>query len=68
MDDLVRIYLIQMTEFPRLSHKEEVAAARHIERTRTRFRYAMLQSDYLLRRRCTCWKRSATADRDWNAP
>ena len=49
MGDLVRIYLIQMAEFPLLSHKEELAAARQIERTRTRFHHGMLDTDYLLR-------------------
>ncbi|MGO8747250.1 MAG: RNA polymerase sigma factor RpoD/SigA [Thermoguttaceae bacterium] len=49
MGDLVRIYLIQMAEFPLLSRKEELAAARQIERTRTRFYHGMLDTDYLLR-------------------
>ena len=38
-----------MAEFPLLSHKEELAAARQIERTRTRFHHGMLDTDYLLR-------------------
>jgi len=48
IDDPVRIYLMQMGEIPLLSRREEVRAARQIERTRTRFRHSMLATDYLL--------------------
>ncbi len=49
IDDPVRIYLMQMGEVPLLTRKEEIAAARRIERTRTRFRQNMLATDYVLR-------------------
>jgi len=48
IDDPVRIYLMQMGEIPLLTRREEIAAAREIERSRTLFRYSMLASDYLL--------------------
>ncbi|HEV3417540.1 MAG TPA: sigma-70 factor domain-containing protein, partial [Pirellulales bacterium] len=48
IDDPVRMYLMQMGEIPLLSRAEEIAAAKEIERTRTRFRHSMLASDYLL--------------------
>ena len=48
IDDPVRIYLMQMGEIPLLSRAEEVAAAKRIERTRTRFRNSVLASDYVL--------------------
>jgi RNA polymerase primary sigma factor len=48
IDDPVRMYLMQMGEIPLLSRAEEIAAAKGIERTRSRFRQTMLASDYLL--------------------
>jgi RNA polymerase primary sigma factor len=48
IEDPVRIYLMQMGEIPLLSRREEIAAARCIERSRTLFRYSMLATDYLL--------------------
>jgi len=48
IDDPVRIYLMQMGEIPMLSRREEVTAARKIERARTRFRDSMLATDYML--------------------
>jgi len=48
IDDPVRIYLMQMGEIPLLSRREEVSAARRIERSRTLFRNSMLATDYLL--------------------
>jgi RNA polymerase primary sigma factor len=48
IDDPVRIYLMQMGEIPLLTRREEVSAAKRIEATRTRFRYSMLASDYIL--------------------
>ena len=48
IDDPVRIYLMQMGEIPLLSRQEEIAAAKQIECTRTRFRHSMLATDYLL--------------------
>ncbi len=48
IDDPIRIYLMQMGEIPLLDRREEVAAARQIEATRSRFRYSMLANDYIL--------------------
>ena len=48
IDDPVRIYLMQMGEIPLLSRQEEIAAAKRIERSRTRFRHAVLATDYVL--------------------
>jgi RNA polymerase primary sigma factor len=48
IDDPVRIYLMQMGEIPLLTREEEIAAARQIELTRTRFRRSMLACDYVL--------------------
>ncbi|RIK72729.1 MAG: RNA polymerase subunit sigma-70 [Planctomycetota bacterium] len=48
IDDPVRMYLMQMGEIPMLSRAEEVAAAKQIERTRTRFRHSMLCNDFVL--------------------
>ena len=48
IDDPVRIYLMQMGEIPMLSRKEEIAAAKKIERARTLFRYSMLATDSIL--------------------
>jgi RNA polymerase primary sigma factor len=48
IDDPIRIYLMQMGEIPLLSRQEELETARRIQRTRKRFRYAMLSTDYVL--------------------
>ena len=48
IDDPVRMYLMQMGEIPMLSRSEEIASAKWIERTRTRFRNSMLASDFVL--------------------
>jgi len=48
IDDPVRIYLMQMGEIPLLTRAEEIAAAKRIERARTRFRHCMLATDYVL--------------------
>jgi RNA polymerase primary sigma factor len=47
-DDPVRMYLMQMGAIPLLNRKEEIAAARQIERTRRRYRHSMLATDYVL--------------------
>jgi len=49
IDDPVRIYLMQMGEIPLLNRAEEIDAAKQIERTRRRYRYSMLASDFILR-------------------
>jgi RNA polymerase primary sigma factor len=48
IDDPVRIYLMQMGEIPMLSRQEETAVAKRIDRSRLRFRYTMLATDYVL--------------------
>jgi len=48
IDDPVRIYLMQMGEIPLLSRRQEIAAAKRIERTRRRFRCSMLGTDFVL--------------------
>ncbi len=48
IDDPVRMYLMQMGEIPMLNREEEVASARRIEKTRTRFRNSMLATDFIL--------------------
>ena len=48
IDDPVRMYLMQMGEIPLLTRDEEVAAAKEIDRTRTKFRDNMLATDFVL--------------------
>lgn len=48
IDDPVRIYLMQMGEIALLTRKDEIRAARRIERGRRRFRNALLAGDYIL--------------------
>jgi RNA polymerase primary sigma factor len=48
IEDPIRIYLMQMGEIPLLSRAEELKIARQIRRTRQRFRYTMLSTDYVL--------------------
>jgi len=48
IDDPVRMYLMQMGEIPMLSRAEEVLAAKRIDRSRRRFRRAMLANDFIL--------------------
>ena len=47
-DDPVRMYLTQMGEIPLLTRQQEVALARQIETTRTRFRCKVLECDYVM--------------------
>jgi len=47
-DDPVRMYLVQMGQIPLLSRPQEIASARRIEETRTRYRFSMLATDYIL--------------------
>lgn len=47
-DDPVRMYLMQMGEIPLLSRRQEVAAARDIERARSLYRQWMLSNDFVL--------------------
>ena len=48
VDDAVRMYLMQMGEISLLSRAEEIAAAKQIEATRTRFRNSLLANDFVL--------------------
>jgi RNA polymerase primary sigma factor len=47
-DDPIHVYLAQVGEMPLLSHREEIAAAKRIERARRRFRRGVLSSAYVL--------------------
>ena len=47
-DDPVRMYLTQMGEIPLLTRQQEVALAKQIEMTRTRFRHKVLECDYVM--------------------
>ena len=47
-DDPVRMYLTQMGEIPLLTRQQEVALAKQIELTRTRFRHKVLECDYVM--------------------
>jgi RNA polymerase primary sigma factor len=49
IDDPVRVYLMQMGEIPLLNREQEIASAKEIERSRSRFRNTMLASDFILR-------------------
>ncbi|MEN0109351.1 MAG: sigma-70 family RNA polymerase sigma factor [Planctomycetota bacterium] len=49
VDDPVRMYLMQMGEIPMLNREEEIASAKAIEATRTRFRRTLLCNDFVLR-------------------
>jgi RNA polymerase primary sigma factor len=48
IDDPIRMYLVQMGEIPLLNRKEEVAAARRIEKARHQYRKIILSTDYIL--------------------
>ena len=48
IDDPVRMYLMQMGEIPLLKREEEINSAKAIERTRRKFRFSMLASDFVL--------------------
>ena len=49
IDDPVRIYLMQMGQIAMLNARQEIEAAKQIERTRTHYRNSALASDYTLR-------------------
>ncbi len=52
IDDPVRMYLMQMGEIPLLSRHEELESAKHIKRSRNRFRHWMLATDFMLQGAC----------------
>lgn len=47
-DDPVRMYLTQMGEIPLLTRHEEIALAKKIEITRSKFRSKLLECDYVI--------------------
>ena len=47
-DDPIRMYLMQMGQIPMLNRDEEVAAAKAIKGSRTRFRQNLLATDFVL--------------------
>ena len=51
-DDPVRMYLMQMGQIPLLTRLEEVASAKEIERTRSKYRHWMLATDFMLQGAC----------------
>ena len=51
-DDPVRMYLMQMGQIPLLTRHEEVASAKEIERTRSKYRHWMLATDFMLQGAC----------------
>ncbi len=51
-DDPVRMYLMQMGQIPLLTRNEEVASAKEIERTRSKYRHWMLATDFMLQGAC----------------
>ena len=48
-EDLVRLYLCQIGQFPLLSRRQEMALAKAVEVTRRRFRRGLLECDSVLR-------------------
>ncbi|MEC8554954.1 MAG: sigma-70 family RNA polymerase sigma factor [Planctomycetota bacterium] len=51
-DDPVRMYLMQMGQIPLLTRQEEIASARKIEGTRSKYRHWMLATDFMLQGAC----------------
>lgn len=51
-DDPVRMYLMQMGQIPLLTRHEEIEYAKHIERTRCKYRHWMLATDFMLQGAC----------------
>ncbi|MBX3421238.1 MAG: sigma-70 family RNA polymerase sigma factor [Pirellulaceae bacterium] len=51
-DDPVRMYLMQMGEIPLLTRQQEIDFAKHIDRTRSRYRHWMLATDFMLQGAC----------------
>ncbi|GAB5406378.1 MAG: sigma-70 family RNA polymerase sigma factor [Aureliella sp.] len=51
-DDPVRMYLMQMGEIPLLTRDEEIASAKKIEKTRSKYRHWMLATDFMLQGAC----------------
>ncbi|MCY2988332.1 MAG: sigma-70 family RNA polymerase sigma factor [Planctomycetota bacterium] len=47
-EDPIRMYLMQMGQIPMLNRAEEIASAKEIERTRTRYRHSILATDFVL--------------------
>ncbi len=51
-DDPVRMYLMQMGQIPLLTRQEELASAKKIEGTRSKYRHWMLATDFMLQGAC----------------
>lgn len=51
-DDPVRMYLMQMGQIPLLTRHEEIEYAKHIEKTRGKYRHWMLATDFMLQGAC----------------
>ena len=47
-DDPIRMYLMQMGRIPLLSREEEIAIAKWVEASQSRYRRSMLSTDYML--------------------
>ncbi len=47
-DDPIRMYLMQMGRIPLLTRHQEIASAKQIEMTRSRYRHWMLATDFVL--------------------
>lgn len=48
LDDPIRIYLVQMGDFPMMTRKEELDAADRIEKARRQYRRELMTSDYFI--------------------
>ena len=65
IEDPVRMYLMQMGEIPLLNRDQEIAAAQRIEAARSKYRYSMLATDFMLHAAVTALEKCATASCDW---
>jgi RNA polymerase primary sigma factor len=61
-DDPVRMYLTQMGEIPLLTRAQEIALAKKIEATRSKFRARLLHCDYVLNTSVKVLKRVANGE------
>jgi len=67
IDDPIYVYLMQMGKIPLLSHREEIEAARRIDRSRRRFRRSVLSTDYILQQRLDSSRKCAKGRCVWTA-
>ncbi len=61
-DDPVRMYLTQMGEIPLLTRQQEIALAKEIEITRSRFRRKLLECDWVIQSAVKVLRRVHTGD------